>query len=116
MDHPRTYPDVGFQVDPWVHFLGGLVERRPGLWTRLGDLETRMLGAELTDVEIKAPIYVAGMARSGSTLLLEVLEQPRADRQPSLPRFSDALYAAFMEPFSGSRAVAPPGAGGTRPP
>ena len=74
MDETRNCPDAGFQVDPWVHALGGLVERRPGLWTRLGNLETRLLGAELAGIDIKAPIYVAGMARSGSTLLLEVLE------------------------------------------
>ena len=101
MDDPRTHSDVGFQVDPWVHFLGGLVERRPGLWTRLGNLETRMLGAELTDVEIKAPIYVAGMARSGSTLLLEVLEwhaQTGSHRYRDFPMlYTPHLWNRFLD-------------------
>jgi hypothetical protein len=62
-----------FEVDPWVHFLGGFVSRHPRLWQRLGNLESRALASELADVRIEAPVYVAGLARSGSTLLLEVL-------------------------------------------
>lgn len=62
-----------FHVDASTHFLGGLVARRPRLWIRLGNLETRLLADALAATEIRQPIYVAGLARSGTTLLLEFL-------------------------------------------
>lgn len=80
MDQATTSPtaeagsDPGFEVDPWVHFLGGLVERWPRFWIGLGNLETRLLDDALAEAPITAPIYVAGLARAGSTLLLEVLD------------------------------------------
>jgi hypothetical protein len=62
-----------FEVDPWTHRIGGLVTRWPRLFKRLGDLETRMLDDALDGVIVDRPIYVAGLARAGSTLLLEFL-------------------------------------------
>jgi hypothetical protein len=62
-----------FAVSPWTHFLGGLVHRFPALWLRLGRLETRSLEKELRAVALRMPIYVCGLARSGSTLLHEVI-------------------------------------------
>lgn len=62
-----------FAVSGWMHALSGLVERHPRFWIRLGRLETALLRERLSGVEIRAPIYVAGLARSGSTMLLEVL-------------------------------------------
>ncbi len=76
MTHTAT--DDPFRVDPWNHYLGGFVARHPGLWRRLGNLETRLLGDSLAEVRVEAPIYVAGLARSGSTLLLEVLSWHQA--------------------------------------
>lgn len=61
------------EVDPWTDRLGGLVERWPRLWTRLGNWETRLLEERITGVEVRRPIYIAGLARSGSTILLELL-------------------------------------------
>lgn len=71
----KTNSGKAFQVDSWTHFLGGLVARRPRLWTKLGDLETRLLADALDGTEIRQPIYVAGLARSGTTLLLELLSR-----------------------------------------
>ncbi|MFZ5654183.1 MAG: sulfotransferase [Pseudomonadota bacterium] len=62
-----------FAVSAWMHLLSGLVERYPRFWIRLGRLETALLRERLEAIEIRAPIYVAGLARSGSTMLLEVL-------------------------------------------
>ncbi len=62
-----------FRVEPWLHRLSGLVARHPRAWIRLGNIETRLLAHELDEVALTAPIYIAGLARSGSTLLLEVL-------------------------------------------
>jgi len=62
-----------FEVAGWVDRLGGHMERHPKFWIRLGDLESRFLKDELSNIRIDAPIYVAGLARSGSTFLLEAL-------------------------------------------
>jgi hypothetical protein len=65
----------GFQVARWVDALGGFIERHQGLWTRIGNLETRLLADELSAVAVDRPIYVGGLARSGSTILLELLSR-----------------------------------------
>lgn len=62
-----------FEVAGWVDRLGGHMERRPKFWIKLGNLESRLLRDDLDKVEIEAPIYIAGLARSGSTFLLEAL-------------------------------------------
>lgn len=62
-----------FEVAGWVDRLGGHIERHPKFWIRLGDLESRFLRDDLSAMRIEAPIYVAGLARSGSTFLLEAL-------------------------------------------
>ncbi|NJO36725.1 MAG: sulfotransferase [Rhizobiales bacterium] len=62
-----------FEVAGWVDRLGGHIERHPTFWIRLGNLESRFLKDDLARIRIEAPIYVAGLARSGSTFLLEAL-------------------------------------------
>ncbi|MGI9498739.1 MAG: sulfotransferase [Geminicoccaceae bacterium] len=62
-----------FDVAGWVDRLGGHMERHPNFWIRLGNLESRILKDEIAGVQVRAPIYVAGLARSGSTFLLEAL-------------------------------------------
>jgi hypothetical protein len=62
-----------FQVERWVDAIGGLVERLPGFWRFLGNFETRRLALAIAKVEIAAPIFVCGLARSGTTILLECL-------------------------------------------
>jgi hypothetical protein len=69
----RSVGEDDFRVESWLHVLGGLVSRHRRLWTRLGDLESRLLAPELTRVRLRRPVYVTGLARSGSTLLLEIL-------------------------------------------
>ena len=64
-----------FQVSGWVHALGGHVERRKALWARIGRLESRVLGNRLTAAAIDRPVYIAGLPRSGTTILLEVVSR-----------------------------------------
>lgn len=67
--------------------LGALFARRPGLGLFLDRLETRALAAEGTPLPaIERPVYVCGMARSGSTLLLETLH---LDPQFAAHHYSD---------------------------
>ncbi len=65
--------DSPFNVSPIIDFLGGLVEHHRDFWVGLGRLESRVLAEELQAVAIKEPIYVCGLARSGSTLLHEIV-------------------------------------------
>jgi hypothetical protein len=59
------------QVSTSLDWLGRMVSRHPRLWIRLGNLESRVLADSLK--EIHAPVYVCGLARAGSTKLLEIL-------------------------------------------
>jgi hypothetical protein len=65
-------PDA-FAVARWVDLLGGFISRRRRLWTRIGNLETTLVADRLEEVAIERPIYVSGLARSGTTILLEML-------------------------------------------
>ncbi len=56
-----------------VQLLSSLVFRAPSVWKKLGQLESAYLRERLDAVEVKAPIYVTGLARSGTTILLEYL-------------------------------------------
>jgi hypothetical protein len=62
----------GFDVAPWMDRLGGFIERHPARWIKLGSLETHLVESAL-DTRIDRPIYVTGLARSGTTILLETL-------------------------------------------
>ncbi len=55
-----------------MRFLGWLVHSQANLWIDVGKLETRLLKGRLKPVQ--APVYVTGLARAGTTLLLSVLE------------------------------------------
>ena len=63
----------GFRVTPWVHRCGSFVARYPELWIRLGNLETRIRAADIEDIDIAKPVFVCGLARAGTTILLETL-------------------------------------------
>lgn len=65
--------DAAFRVSLDQHLLEGLVHNWPGLWRWLGDVETWALRDKLASINTESPVYVAGLARSGSTILLEFL-------------------------------------------
>jgi hypothetical protein len=46
-----------------------------GLWRRLAELETRVLGGEINQRRVDRPVYVAALARSGTTIVTEMLAQ-----------------------------------------
>lgn len=62
-----------FQVPTWVHLLGGFISRHPKLWIKLGEVESSYLAEDIAALAIDRPIYVAGLARSGTTILLEIV-------------------------------------------
>jgi hypothetical protein len=91
----------GFEVSGWVDTLGGLISRHRRFWIRLGDLETRMIADDLSAIPVEAPIYVSGLARSGSTILLEALarhEHTATHRYKDYPPvFTPYFWNWFLE-------------------
>jgi hypothetical protein len=53
--------------------LGILIERFPQAFVRLGNWETQLDEEAIAVIPIERPVYVTGLARSGSTILLELL-------------------------------------------
>lgn len=68
-----THSVSPFYVEPSMHWLGGIVASFRSQWIGLGNLETRLFQEEIQDISIDCPVYVSGLARSGSTVLLEFL-------------------------------------------
>ena len=83
-----------FHVDTWLHALGGFVSSHRSLCVRLGDLESRLVADAIATVELREPIFITGLARSGSTLLLETLD---AHPATTAHRYSD--YPLLYTPY-----------------
>ncbi len=62
-------------VPAGLHRASRLVASTTGLWKALGNLETRILGSGLNSLEIEKPVFVSGVARSGSTILTEIISR-----------------------------------------
>jgi hypothetical protein len=69
---PSAQPRKGFEVAAWIDRAGGAIERHPAWWVKLGSVETALMESALP-AQIDRPIYVTGLARSGTTILLETL-------------------------------------------
>jgi hypothetical protein len=75
--HPSSLPqDSPFFVPPFLDLLGGLVHRFQNLFLGLGRLETSLLAGQLTAIAVSKPVYVCGLARSGTTLLHRIVASP----------------------------------------
>ena len=81
-----------------MRFFGWLVHSQSNLWIDIGKLETRLLQARLEQVAVDAPIYVTGLARAGTTLLLSVLES-----HAKLTSFKYCDYYGAFTPFLADR-------------
>src|SRR5262245_29598137 len=68
--------DSPFYVPPFLDFLGGLVDRCRGFWLGLGRLESSLLEEQLRAAPVRMPVYVCGLARSGSNLLHHIVASP----------------------------------------
>lgn len=62
-----------FAVTPWMDVMGRILYRRPKLMQSLANIETRLFEDRFDDIPVRAPVWVSGLARSGSTVLLELL-------------------------------------------
>lgn len=66
---------TAFKTTGWVNWLGGIVEQHQDLMRRLADVETNLLEQELDAHPVKEPVFISGLARSGTTILLEILSE-----------------------------------------
>ena len=76
------------------YFLTWLSYRFAGTLRKIGDLESRILSGSIQQTKIKKPIFVAGLARAGTTIVLETLA--KAD-QVTTHRYRD--FPFVMTPF-----------------
>lgn len=70
---PHAGPRAASAVSWAEHLLTRLALGHPGFWTRLGNLEAESLRPRLEAVDIRQPIYITGLPRAGSTILLNIL-------------------------------------------
>lgn len=75
MKRPPEPGKPELSIARWTDLLGGLQERSTSLWIRTGNLESRLLEERIAELAIDRPIYISGLARSGSTILLELLSR-----------------------------------------
>jgi len=95
---PRGHASVEMRVPRWMDWLSGHVERNPRFWIRLGRCESWVLRDRLDDIPIERPVYVTGLARSGTTILLELLAR---HHDVSTHRYRD--YPPVLTPWFWSR-------------
>ncbi|MGK9165123.1 sulfotransferase [Inquilinus limosus] len=81
-------------VAGWTDILGSWLERHPQAFIRLGNWETRLLEDRIRNLPIRSPIYIAGLARSGSTILLELLS-----RHPELATHRYRDFPLLLTPW-----------------
>ena len=62
-----------FQVSGSMAFFSWLICEHPAFWKAIGNLETSVLADTVEKIPVIKPVYVSGLARSGSTILLEIL-------------------------------------------
>ena len=70
---PASSPADKFAVTPWMDRLGRILYERPKLMQSLAKMETRLFEDRFDDIPVTSPVWISGLARSGSTVLLELL-------------------------------------------
>lgn len=101
---PRSAPSQAaidsFRVPGWMHAISGHIERHRGAWIRAGNWETKLVRERIAEVQVRKPIYIAGLARSGTTVLLELLA---GHPQAASHRYRD--YPPVFTPYAWNRFV-----------
>ena len=62
-----------FEVSLGTHLMSGIVHHARPFWRWLGNFESRLVRKQIEQTPIIKPIYVAGLARSGTSILIEIL-------------------------------------------
>ncbi len=102
-------PADKFAVTPWMDRLGRILYERPKLMQSLAKMETRLFEDRFDDIPVTAPVWVSGLARSGSTVLLELLAgHPDIVTQRYRdfpPVFTPILWNKFVDYMPGKQEV-----------
>ncbi len=92
---------AAFHVSGWDHWISGQIADHPQRWISFGNFDTKMAGDAIYDVTIEKPVFVAGLARSGSTILLETLAKHPAAATHRYrdypPVFTPYLWNKFVD-------------------
>ena len=95
--------ETDFNHTRLMRFFGWLVHAHPNFWIDVGKLETQLLKGRLARRAVDAPIYITGLARAGTTLLLNILAS-----HPRLTSFKYCDYYGAFTPFAGPTASSAP--------
>jgi hypothetical protein len=90
--------------------IGHFLYRNPSLAIALGKFESSLLAIDENDRPIKSPIYINGLARSGSTILLELLSSHAGI---ATHRYEDFPFA--ITPWWWRRVISLSSSGGSKP-
>mgnify|MGYP001559877436 CR=1 FL=1 len=71
----------------------------------LGDRETSLLRKQLTEIRIEMPVFITGLARAGTTLLLEILSRVDGVATHRYRDFPLVMAPYFWERFTSRYAV-----------
>lgn len=85
-------PAAELTVPRWTDLLSGHQSRHPRFWIGLGKQESRVLADRLSAIPVEKPIHISGLARSGTTILLQLLS--------SHPELSSHRYRDFPPVFT----------------
>ncbi|MBT8422543.1 MAG: sulfotransferase [Gammaproteobacteria bacterium] len=103
--------DAGiFSVSAAMNFFSWLICEHPRAWQAIGNFESRLLQDEIETTAVRRPIWVTGLARSGSTLLLEKLA--------AVPGVVSQTYKDFppvYTPYAWNRLIEHMGSGNAQP-
>jgi hypothetical protein len=81
-------------VPTGLHLQSRLFAATAGLWRRLGNLESQVLGEEIGNIDIDRPVYVTSLARAGTTIITEMLE-----RHPNLTSHHYSDFPNVWTPY-----------------
>jgi hypothetical protein len=76
----------GQRVPSGLYWQSRFFSQTKPLWKWLGDVESTILAEDIESQAIKSPVYVCGLARSGTTIITEMLN---AHEQLTCHRYSD---------------------------
>jgi len=106
---PSSNPNSGKRLDvpSGLHWKSRFFAATQPAWQMLSNLETRVLADEIRDISVSAPIYVTSLARSGTTIVTELLA-----RHPAVTshRYGDfpALWTPYWRNWLADRSHRPP--------
>src|SRR5690606_28203259 len=75
MDPPSAAGRAPVNLRASDYFLCRLAHRAPGALKLIGDMETDVRRSRLDRIAIDRPIFITGLARSGTTILLDLFSR-----------------------------------------